>query len=294
MRYLGRKTKRLTKGIYYSILLSLWDGMPLLNLNNVNSVLREKLTHFGSARFERLPLAVGRSCLGSLGEAAAYVAHRFQTSIPAYRHGPDGATIGQQAGKALKKWARAQDAFISEKELKKAIAKSRLIELPVGTESQVFLGAEGKYVYKISNAGKNFYRGDLANHWRNFFYRMIAHNALFPSVPYEIIGFTDKEDDLGVVVRQPAIEFRAGLNSDEVHTDLNRRGFFQDPTKKWSNSGVHERYGFKVEDLHPGNVVWDMHTGNPVYIDPLITFHEHSIFKQHLMNWIDVHCNPEI
>lgn len=253
----------------------------------MNSGEPKQLANFGGPEFERLPQAVGKSRLGSLGEAAAHVAHRFQSSIPGYRHGPDGAIVQQQAAGALKKWAKAANAYISEKQLKKAIAKNKLIELPAGTESEVFLGLEGKYVYKISNAGKNFYRGDLANHWRNFFYRMIAHNSLFPSVAYEILGFTEKEDDLGVLLRQPAIEFRAGLNSDEVHTDLNRRGFFQDAAKKWSNSGSHEGYGIRVEDLHPGNVVWDEHTGIPVYIDPLITFQPDSAYKATIIRWME-------
>jgi hypothetical protein len=62
---------------------------------------------------------------------------------------------------------------------------------------------------------------------------MIANNAMFPSVPCDILGFTEKDDDLVVLLRQPAIEFQSGLNSDEVHTDLNRRGFFQEEAKKW-------------------------------------------------------------
>lgn len=253
----------------------------------VNHGEHEQLANFGGTGFERLPQANGKSRLGSLGEAAALVAHRFQTSIPAYRHGPDGAVIQQQSAGSLRQWAKAANAYIGEKELKKAIAKNKLTELPAGTESEVFLGVEGKYVYKISNAGKNFYRADLANHWRNFFCRMIAHNAMFPSVAYEILGFTEKEGDLGVLLRQPAIEFHAGLNSDEVHADLIRRGFYQDAAKKWSNAGSHEGYGIRVEDLHPGNVVWDIHTGLPVYIDPLITFQSDSTYKEAIIRWIE-------
>lgn len=257
----------------------------------MNSGERNQLTKLGGTAFERLPQAIGKSRLGSLGEAAAAVAWQFQTSIPEYRHGPDGAIIQQQSTESLRQWAKAANAYISEKQLKKAIAKNQLIELPAGTESEVFLGVEGKYVYKISNAGKNFYRADLANHWRNFFCRMIAHNALFPSVPYDILGFTEKDDDLGVLLRQPAIEFQSGLNSDEVHTDLNRRGFFQEEAKKWSNSGSHEGYGIRVEDLHPGNVVWDLHTGLPVFIDPLITFQPDSVYKEEIVRWIRSHSS---
>jgi hypothetical protein len=46
-----------------------------------------------------------------------------------------------------------------------------------------------------------------------------------------------------------------------------------------------------VEDLHPGNVVWDLHTGLPVYIDLLITFQPDSVDKEEIVRWIRSHSS---
>jgi hypothetical protein len=263
------------------------SGLDRSDSLGISNGQKRIINNFGGVAVERLPQAAGASRLGIVGEAAAQVAHGFYTPIPPYRWGPEGSSIQQQAGRALRKWAKEQGVYITEKQLRKVISKNKLIELPRGTEAEVYLGAEGKYVYKISNGGKRFYTADLANHWRNFFYRMIAHNQLFPSVCYEILGFTEKEGDLGVLMRQPAIEFRNGLNEDEVHEELKRGGVFQEPEKKWSLSGVHAGLGIKLEDLHPGNIVWNDVSGDAVYIDPLITYLEDSQLKTRVIAFIE-------
>ncbi|NBW34830.1 MAG: hypothetical protein EBR30_07395 [Cytophagia bacterium] len=235
---------------------------------------------FGSISEDRLSPASGESKLGSMGEDAAYYVQTFQSSEPE-------EPGERRESKALRQWAKENRVYINEKQLQKVIEKQNLRVLEPGAESDVYLGPESNYVYKISNGG-------WAKNWKEFFLRIIAHNELFSSTPYEILGFTEKDGDLGVLMKQPAIPFNKGLDQEEVHEYLKDLGFDQDKQKMWSLSGEDTRRGVVLEDLHSGNVVWNELTGEATMIDPFIFFTANSPYRQAIENTIEDNFGKEI
>lgn len=244
------------------------------------------LKELGTSSFERLVIEKAGTELGSLGEQAAKIAQRFRSPIPEYLWGPKGAEVLEQSSKELRKWAKEQGAYITPAQLNKAVEKSKLARFPSGNESDVYLGSEGRYVYKVSNAGIRFNFKDKANNWRRFFQRLVAHNILFDDSRYDVLGFTEKDGGLAIILRQPAVEMVRGLNIDEVYAELEPDGFTQDEQKKWSMAAENAELGVRLEDLHEGNVVLNTE-GVAVFIDPVIDFLEGSSLQAQIIESLE-------
>lgn len=135
-----------------------------------------------------------------------------------------------------------------------------------GVEAIVYLGNDGKNVFKINN-------GVHHPNWLDFFIRLVAHNTYFPETKYVLIGFTCRDGKLAVVLKQPLIEIERGANPNEIKLDLERLGF-----KFISKNEVVDEYnGVILRDLHIENAVISKN-GYVFYIDPLIQFTSDSKF----------------
>ena len=162
------------------------------------------------------------------------------------------------------------------------IAENKLKELPEGTESRVFLGSQKKFVYKISNGSR------MAATWNDVFKRITAHNFLFPDTSYEIMGFTDIGDNLGMILKQEFIPHETGLNQEEVYDLMTENGFDTNPKEKWRMEGRNKTLGVVIDDLHSGNVVRDLDRNEePAFIDPYITFLPDSRLEKQIEYNID-------
>jgi len=127
-----------------------------------------------------------------------------------------------------------------------------------GTESLVYLDADGKTVFKI-NTGR-YYKT-----WADFFDAIEINNQLFPETKYEVIGFTTARGKFSVIVKQPLITAERGATREEVKADMEKRGFSQ---IEFDDYQIKEN-GLIIKDLHGQNVLVSKE-GNLFYIDPAI------------------------
>jgi hypothetical protein len=250
---------------------------------------RREISDFGGISEEQSLLPTSGSKIGISGEKAAYAARRVSTGerktgsvqeeIKAFRAIQRGE---KPDAEYLREWAKNNNFFIERKELDKMITKNKLKELPEGTESRVFLGSQKNFVYKISNGSK------MAATWNDVFKRIAAHNFLFPDTSYEIMGFTDIGDNLGMILKQEYIPHETGLNQDEVYDLMTANGFDTNPKEKWRMEGRNKTLGVVIDDLHSGNVVRDLDRNQePAFIDPYITFLPDSYLEKLIEKNID-------
>lgn len=130
------------------------------------------------------------------------------------------------------------------------------------SESEVFYDKSG-YVIKVNNFSQH---EDILE----MFDRISFQNLLFPDTGYEVLGFTEREGQVNIILKQPFIKMQEDLSSnivrpskDELSEDMAKMGF----EDKRGNMFVSPNY--IVEDLHLGNVCLSKY-GTIMYIDPVI------------------------
>ena len=97
---------------------------------------------------------------------------------------------------------------------------------------------------------------------------LLAHNYLFPDVPYTFLGFIERDGRIMPVVEQPVIndsEDDKSYNKATISKYLEKLGFYPtDEDLVYENPEIGT-----IEDLHGGNVIFK---GDVLYfIDPIIT-----------------------
>jgi len=94
--------------------------------------------------------------------------------------------------------------------------------LTEGGESRVYLSGDGKFVFKVNDAG--YYAT-----WTEYFNCLLLHNVLFSNSAYQLLGFTEGDDQLCAVVQQPFVEggrphWRISGNSLHLMVSVRRSG----------------------------------------------------------------------
>lgn len=142
-----------------------------------------------------------------------------------------------------------------------------------GFENEPYLSKDGTHVIKLNNL--NFLNDDDTQYetTRDFGYfvaRLNAHNELFPSDRYEVIGFAENsQGQTSVVLRQPYIYNPTEATQAEIDAELAKRGFRKGETAdgmKYYTDGVYE-----ISDAKPANVLKDA-DGNLHFIDTDIVY----------------------
>lgn len=91
-----------------------------------------------------------------------------------------------------------------------------------GGESRVFISDSIESVIKITSVSRCISP-------QRFFDRLAIHNAITPSAPLTVLGFTKVRTDdgynLGVIVKQPFIEAKRELTGQEISSYMNSIGF---------------------------------------------------------------------
>ena len=101
----------------------------------------------------------------------------------------------------------------------------------------------GKYVVKVNDSG--YYAT-----WTEYFNSLPLHNLLFSNSAYTLLGFTEKDDKLFVVLQQPYVEGdQASL--EEIEEFLGFNGFAKTRRQDYYNSEFH----LVLEDMHDENVI---------------------------------------
>ena len=118
--------------------------------------------------------------------------------------------------------------------------------LPSGVENDVYLSADGNFVYKVNNlmTSKNILR---------LFDRLLLHNAVFPQTAYQLQGFTGfGNGSVYPVIRQDFIVYDREATPIEIDTYMSALRFDKIEEAKYANGAI------EVSDLHPRNVLRDI------------------------------------
>jgi len=115
--------------------------------------------------------------------------------------------------------------------------------LTEGGESKVYLSENGRFVFKVNDAG--YYAT-----WTEYFNSLLLHNLLFSNSTYVLIGFTEIDERLFAVVQQPFVEGdQAALEHIEEFLGFN--GFLKTKRQDYYN----DEFGLVLEDMHDENVI---------------------------------------
>ena|SRR5579859_609700 len=118
-----------------------------------------------------------------------------------------------------------------------------------GGEAQIYLAPDHRNVIKINDAV--YYAT-----WLEFFNSLVIHNLLFEETAYTFLGFTEKDDSLLAVLRQPFIASDAPVDLDDVKKLLAFNGF--ENTRR--NDYFNKELGLILEDMHDENIIVNSNT----------------------------------
>ena len=168
--------------------------------------------------------------------------------------------------KELRKIAKANEvwldvSYLNDKELKHDYRAA-------GTsEHDVYKNPDGKTLTKVNNLSyvKN------SEHDRNLgalMDRFISHNALFPNVAYEVMGFTDNKNGYpSLVLEQFEVDAKRNATQEEINDYLESVGFKLEGARSWSNGhDVWSNGNYELFDARPANVLKGK-DGNLYFID---------------------------
>ncbi len=141
----------------------------------------------------------------------------------------------KQETEHLKSYIRANNLWVSPSDFKNYLSE--------GAEQKVYLIDE-KNVIKTNDS--IFY-----NSWEDYFHSLLLHNYFFPFNAYELIGFTEKNDVLYSVVKQPFIKETQKTDLEFVKKFMEENGFKNTKNNDYFNSEL----GLILEDLHDENVL---------------------------------------
>ena len=123
-----------------------------------------------------------------------------------------------------------------------------------GGEAQIYLDTDNRNVIKINDAV--YYTT-----WLEFFNSVVIHNLLFQDTAYTFLGFTEKNNSLHAVLKQPFIRSDASVDLSAVKELLGYNGF--ENTKR--NDYYNKELGLILEDIHDENVI--VNSENLFFID---------------------------
>ncbi len=112
-----------------------------------------------------------------------------------------------------------------------------------GAEQKVYLN-DAKNVVKLNDA--IFY-----NSWEDYFISLLLHNYFFSDTAYELLGFTEENNVLYAVVKQPFVKATEKTDLQGVKDFMKANGFINTRNNDYHNPDL----GIILEDLHDENVL---------------------------------------
>ena len=112
-----------------------------------------------------------------------------------------------------------------------------------GAEQRVYL-KDPYHVLKVNDA---IYFAT----WRDYLHNLLLHNYFFPDTAYELVGFTQIDDVLNAMVKQPFVISTTLTDLSEVGSFLETNGFENTRNNDYFHAGA----GVILEDLHDENVL---------------------------------------
>ncbi|HXD91993.1 MAG TPA: hypothetical protein VNX01_02205 [Bacteroidia bacterium] len=112
-----------------------------------------------------------------------------------------------------------------------------------GAEQKVYLN-DSRHVIKLNDA--IYY-----NSWEDYLNNLLLHNYFFTDTAYELTGFTEENDVLYAVVKQPFVKATEPTNLQLVKEFLGENGFINTKNHDYYNPQL----DIILEDLHDENVL---------------------------------------
>lgn len=113
-----------------------------------------------------------------------------------------------------------------------------------GAEQRVFEDEDPRFVIKLND-------GIFYLSWIDYLRGLLIHNYFFPHLAYELIGFTQTNENFYAVVRQAYVQTEEITNLENVQSFLLANGF--EVIK--NNDYINKELGIILEDLHDENVL---------------------------------------
>jgi len=146
------------------------------------------------------------------------------------------AIVKEKQANFLKAWAEGEGIWVGN--------------LPIGSEyltkggeSKIYLAPDRLNVIKVNDA---IYYAT----WDEYLNSLLLHNLLFPNTAYSLIGFTESDNGLSAVLKQPFIEGEQA-RLDDIRELLGYNGFENTKRQDYYNG----EFGLVLEDMHDENVI---------------------------------------
>ncbi len=159
----------------------------------------------------------------------------YSTSTTVKRNFESNEIIKKEQSQKLKEYATQYNLWVNK------LPDQFLAE---GGESKVFLVDEGTHVIKINFA---YYYAT----WLEYFNSLLFHNLIFSDTAYSFIGFTEIDDVLYAVIKQPFIKSEELADLNDIKVFLEHNGFVKTRREDYYN----KEYGLILEDMHDENVI---------------------------------------
>jgi hypothetical protein len=155
----------------------------------------------------------------------------------------------------LKQYATDKNLWIREQD----VAATSVRQLESGYESRVYLGMDNRVTKFVNLSTLRYIPSDFIDN------RISLYNHLFPDTPYELIGFSEKDERVEFVLRQPFIlgrhlDFNIEDDVQLLDAEMQKQGFHK------LMQGEYENDCYGLYDLRNGNVIID-EDGNLFFID---------------------------
>lgn len=118
-----------------------------------------------------------------------------------------------------------------------------------GGEARIYFAPDNRSVIKANDAV--YYAT-----WLEFFNSLVIHNLLFKKTAYTFLGFTEKDDSLLAVLKQPFITSDAPVDLENVKELLEFNGFINTRRNDYFNKDL----GLILEDMHDENIIVNSNT----------------------------------
>lgn len=262
-----QKRKEDAAEIYQSVLSGDFNDVTLQKINDYIDDATP-LHPYGRRISQRLPQKLERSLHeGSRTNAVDALFSRIcESSVPASRRTSEAGRreIEERKKEALKGWAIATNNWHTD------LSEFTDEQTPFakGTDSEVFLSKDGKYVIKTSFGkpeGKRF-RPDIDN--------IPLFNHVFRNSAYEIVGYGEFDGKFARILKQPFVEFAedSKVSVDERVDYMHTLGFepINEAKTAFSNGTI------IVADLQKSNIVKTA-KGNIRVIDADVKLHTKDV-----------------
>jgi Serine/Threonine/Tyrosine Kinase found in polyvalent proteins len=189
----------------------------------------------------------------NLTAARNYLCSGFSTSTTVEKDFDRQSAIKEEQGKKLK-------TFIEEQRLWLQNFAPDERYLTKGGEALVYFDNDNRSVIKLNDAV--YY-----STWLDFFNSVLIHNTLFEKTAYELLGFTENENGLLAILKQPFVIADGEVDLTDVKKLLEYNGFKN--TRR--NDYYNEELGLILEDIHDENVIVNSNT--LFFIDTVFYIH---------------------